>query len=106
MSGPRKKPVAGLLATLLGAWGVHKFYHGSTGWGILHVIPTVAFVFFLWAEWASGVGPVIESLCGLSFFLIIASGIAGIVDGIRYFSMEDAEYDERYNITPPKPYKW
>jgi TM2 domain-containing membrane protein YozV len=43
MSGEavKSKLVAGLLGILLGGWGVHRFYLGYTGIGILQIVVTI-----------------------------------------------------------------
>ena len=38
MAGQRSKLVAGLLGILLGGVGIHKFYLGRVGWGILYLV--------------------------------------------------------------------
>ena len=38
MAGQRSKLVAGLLGVLLGGVGIHKFYLGRVGWGILYLV--------------------------------------------------------------------
>lgn len=39
--GPKSKLVAGLLGILLGPWGVHRFYLGYVGTGILQIVVTI-----------------------------------------------------------------
>jgi TM2 domain-containing membrane protein YozV len=74
-----KQPVtAALLAIFLGAFGAHKFYHGSTGWGVIYLL-------LCWT-W-------------LSF-------LAGIIEGIVYLTMDHAAYDQKYNQEAKDPWKW
>ncbi len=67
--GAEKKLVAGLLAILLGGFGVHKFYLGYTKEGIIQII--LAF--------ACGIGCVIA-----------------IVEGIIYLTKSDEEFVATY----------
>lgn len=60
---------AGILALLLGAFGVHRFYLGQVGLGILYAV-----------------------LCWFPVFWIIA-----FVDAIILLTMEDEAFDAKYN---------
>jgi TM2 domain-containing membrane protein YozV len=74
-----KKPVnAAILAILLGAFGAHKFYHGSNGWGVVYLLLCWTWISFL----------------------------AGVVEGIIYLSMDSNEYDRKYNLEGKDPWKW
>lgn len=68
----RNKLVAALLAFFVGVFGVHRFYLGRTGSGVVMLILTCtlvgAFVSVIWA----------------------------FVDFIRYLVMSDAEFEARY----------
>lgn len=76
----RNKNAAGLFAIFLGWAGVHRFYLGQVGLGVLYVILTV-----------------------LSFGVI--SGILSIIDAIVLFSMDEEKFDYKYNsqqtMVPP-----
>jgi TM2 domain-containing membrane protein YozV len=65
----KNKTTSGLLALFLGWAGVHRFYLGQTGLGILY--------FFL-------------MFFGVSFIL-------GLIDAIVFFAMNDEEFDRKYN---------
>ena len=67
-----KRTTAGLLAILLGGYGVHKFYLGYSTPGII----TLA----------------------LTLFTCIGGTIIGIIEGIKYLSMTDEEFIETYQI--------
>lgn len=60
----KNKTTAGLLAIFLGAFGVHKFYLGKSGMGILYLI-------FCWTY---------------------IPGILGLVEGIIYLTKSDADF--------------
>jgi TM2 domain-containing membrane protein YozV len=77
-SGTKNKTTAGLLALLLGGLGLHKFYHGSFGWGILYLISILTFI----------------------------PAIVGFIEGIAYLCMSDSVYNQKYNLTPPSAFKW
>lgn len=68
----RNKYVAALLAFLLGIFGVHRFYLGQNGAGVLMILLSITLV-----------GVVITSIWAL-------------IDTIRYLVMSDAEFDHRY----------
>lgn len=68
-SGSHNKTTAGLLAILLGSFGVHKFYLGQGGQGFIYLI-------FCW----TGI-----------------PGLAGIVEGIVYLTMNDMEFLQKYH---------
>ncbi len=63
-----KKLTAGLLAILLGTFGIHKFYLGDTGMGILYLC-------FSWTGIPS---------------------IAGLIEGIIYLTKSDEEFFRQY----------
>lgn len=64
-----ERNVAGLLAIFLGWIGVHKFYMGKTGIGLLYLV-----------------------LCWTA-----VPAILGVLEGITYFSMSEADFDKKYN---------
>ena len=63
-----KKVPAGILAILLGGWGVHKFYLGNVSAGIIQIILS-----FLCVGW-----------------------LIGIIEGIIYLTKSDEEFDRIY----------
>jgi len=71
-SGGKTKTTAGILALLLGGIGVHKFYLGQTGLGILYLL-------FCWT---------------------FIPAIVAFVEGIIYLSMSDADFNAKYNRPP------
>lgn len=74
-----KKLIAGILAILLGAFGVHKFYLGYTVPGVIMLV--VGLAGFL--------------LCG---FPTMAIGIVGIIEGILYLTKTDSEFVKTYVV--------
>lgn len=68
-TGGKTKIVAGLLAILLGGIGVHKFYLGQTGMGIVYLL-------FSWT--------------GIPL-------VVGFIEGIIYLLMSDADFNQKYN---------
>jgi TM2 domain-containing membrane protein YozV len=66
--GAKSKTSAGIFAILLGGLGVHKFYLGQTGMGILYLL-------FCW----TGIPSVI-----------------GLIEGILYLTMSDQEFYTKY----------
>ena len=67
--GDKSKIVAGLLALFLGGLGIHKFYLGQGGWGILYLL-------FCWTF--------IPSI--IAFF-----------EGIILLVMNEDRFDEKFN---------
>ena len=64
----RNKNVAGLIASLLGGLGIHKFYLGRTGQGILYIL----------------------------FFWTFIPAIIAFVEAIRYFLMSEQAFEAQY----------
>lgn len=76
--GEKSKIVAGLLALLLGAVGIHKFYLGSWGWGILYIL----------------------------FFWTYIPAILGLVEGIVYLCTSDEAFAEKYSAETKSAFRW
>lgn len=68
----RNKYVAALLAFFLGTLGIHRFYTGRTGSGIVMLVLTLTVV-------------------GL-----LVTGLWALVDTVRYLMMSDREFAARY----------
>lgn len=68
MKSRKSKTAAGILAILLGWIGIHKFYLGKTGMGILYLL----------------------------FFWTYIPGIIGIVEGIIYLTSTDEKFYSKY----------
>ena len=76
--------VAGILAILVGALGIHKFYLGYQKEGIIMLL----------------VGVVGAPLCGIPTAIV---GIIGIIEGVMYLTKSDAEFVATY-VTGRKPW--
>ena len=74
MNRGKQKVVAGILGILLGWLGIHHFYLGSTGAGVI---------------------------CLLASFCFGLGGIIGIIEGIMLLIMKDEEFEARYNQREP-----
>lgn len=82
-SGSKSKTAAGLLAIFLGWWGIHKFYLGFIGPGLVCLlINTIGFAI----TWA------------LLFIPNIALGVMALVEGIIYLTKSDEEFEQTYLI--------
>jgi hypothetical protein len=66
--GGRSKIAAGLLGILLGGLGIHKFYLGQVGIGILYLL-------FCWT---------------------FIPAIIGLIEGIIFLTLSDPEFEHRY----------
>lgn len=67
-----KKVTAGLLAILLGGWGIHKFYLGMTTPGVLQIVITLV-------------------TCGFG-------AIIPLIEGIIYLTKSDEDFYEMYVV--------
>lgn len=63
-----RRGAAALFAILLGSFGVHRFYLGQVGWGILYVV-------FCWT---------------------LIPAVAGLIEGIVYLTMSDEDFAAKY----------
>jgi len=71
-----KRIVAGILGILLGMFGVHKFYLGFTGAGLIMLLVTV-----------------------LSFFILFpVTAIIGFIEGILYLCKSDRDFYRDYEV--------
>lgn len=76
MNREKNKIVAGILGILLGSFGVHNFYLGAVGAGVVDIAVT----------WLT---------CGLG-------GLLPLIEGIMLLVMSDAEFDAKYNHREPE----
>ena len=68
----KSRVVAGVLGILLGTFGVHKFYLGYVGTGIVHVVLTALII----------TAPI--------------SSIVGLIEGILYLTKTDEDFHSTY----------
>jgi len=81
-TGDNKKILAGILAIILGAFGVHKFILGyNKEGGILLGITLIGMVL---------------SCVGIGVLVVWATGIVGLVEGIIYLTKSDEEFYNTY----------
>ncbi|SHG59473.1 MULTISPECIES: TM2 domain-containing protein [Flavobacterium] len=66
-----KKITAGILAILLGALGIHKFYLGYSKEGVIQLL--------------------LGLLCGIG-------GLIGLIEGIIYLTKSDEEFYQTYQV--------
>lgn len=69
----KDKVIAIVLALFLGGFGIHRFYLGRNGTGVLMLL----------------------------FFWTFIPAIIGFIDAIRYALMSDAEFARRYGTSTP-----
>ncbi len=72
MQPTKSKIVAGILGILLGGLGIHKFYLGYVGAGIVHIVLTILII----------TAPI--------------SWIIGLIEGIMYLVKPDNEFHDTY----------
>lgn len=63
----KSRVTAGVLALLLGGLGIHKFYTGAWGWGVVYI-----------------------ALCWSYIPAVLA-----LVEGIRYLTLDEAEFQQK-----------
>lgn len=66
-TGSKSRIAAGILGILLGSFGIHKFYMGRIGFGILYLL----------------------------FFWTFIPGIIGLIEGIIYLCEDDRSFQTR-----------
>ncbi|MFH4964738.1 NINE protein [Gaetbulibacter sp. M235] len=79
-TGSNKKILAGVLAILLGALGVHKFILGYTKEGIIILVITLIL----------GI-----ATCGIAGWVM---SILGLIEGIIYLTKSDEEFYNMYQV--------
>jgi TM2 domain-containing membrane protein YozV len=82
-AGSKNKVVAGVLAILLGWWGVHKFYLGYTGPGLVYLLVNTVGFAITWL---------------LLFIPNIVLGVMALVEGIIYLTKSDEEFEQQYVV--------
>ncbi len=81
--GSKNKIAAGLLAIFLGGWGIHKFYLGFSGPGLVYLlVNTIGFA----VTWI------------LLFIPNIVLGVMALVEGIIYLTKSDEEFEQEYVV--------
>lgn len=82
--GDNKKMIAGILAILLGSLGIHKFVLGYQKEGLILL-------------GASVIG--YATLCiAIGAFILMATGIIGLIEGIVYLTKSDEEFYQTYQV--------
>ena len=81
-SKDNKKILAGILGILFGGFGIHKFILGyNTEGGILLGVTLIGIVL---------------SCIGVGIFLVWATGLVGLIEGIIYLTKSDEEFYNTY----------
>ena len=82
--GDNQRILAGILAIFLGWAGIHKFILGYQKEGIiLLVVSIIGFVL---------------SCIGIGVFLVWATGLIGLIEGIIYLTKSDEEFYNTYQV--------
>jgi TM2 domain-containing membrane protein YozV len=74
----KSKVTAGILALLIGGLGVHKFYLGGWGWGIMYIL-------FMWT---------------------FIPAIVSFIEGIILLTMSTDAFDRAYNYDEVTAFTW
>lgn len=80
-SSEKSKVAAGLLAIFLGGLGIHKFYLGFTGQGLVFLLVNTIGWLVTWI---------------LLFIPNIALGVIALVEGIIYLTKSDEDFEQTY----------
>jgi TM2 domain-containing membrane protein YozV len=80
-AGSKSKVAAGLLAILIGFLGIHKFYLGYTGPGLVYLLVNTIGFAITWL---------------LGFVPNYALTVVAIVEGIIYLTKSDEEFERTY----------
>jgi TM2 domain-containing membrane protein YozV len=81
--GSKNRVTAGVLALLVGGLGIHKFYLGFTGPGLLYLlVNTIGFA----VTWL------------MLFIPNIVLGVIAFVEGIVYITKSDEEFEQLYVV--------
>ena len=82
----KKKNVAGILAFILGIFGVHRFYLGQKAIGLVHLGSFfIGLALSIFSPWDN---PAL-------FFAVPA--IIGLIDSVLFFVMPQIDFDKKYN---------
>ena len=76
--GVKNKTTAGILALLLGGIGIHKFYLGSWGWGIVYIV---------------------ACLTGIP-------ALVALIEGIVYLTMSEYDFQSKYSPATQSAFRW
>ncbi len=77
----KNKVAAGLLAIFLGGWGIHKFYLGYNGPGLVFLLVNTIGFALTWI---------------MLFIPNIVLGVIALVEGILYLTKTDEEFEQTY----------
>jgi TM2 domain-containing membrane protein YozV len=79
----KNKVAAGLLGIFLGGWGVHKFYLGFTGPGLVYLLVNTVGFAITWL---------------FLFIPNIILGVIAFVEGIIYLTKSDEDFEQTYVV--------
>jgi len=80
---PKRNITAGLLAIFLGYWGVHKFYLGFNGAGLVFLLVNTIGLLVTWM---------------LFFIPNIVLGFISLAEGIIYLTMSQEDFEKKYVV--------
>jgi len=82
--GENKKIIAGILAIVLGSLGIHKFILGYQKEGLILLgISVIGYA----------------TLCiAIGAFILMATGLIGLIEGIIYLTKSDEEFYQMYQV--------
>ena len=86
-AGSKDKTVAGILAILLGGLGIHKFYLGFTGPGLVFLLVNTVGWLVTWI------------LLGIPNMVL---GVIAVIEGIIYLTKSDEEFEQTYVVEKKK----
>jgi tetratricopeptide (TPR) repeat protein len=85
----KNKNVAGLLALMLGFFGLHRFYLGQRLLGGLYFLIGLGSIFITAEEGAP---------------LVLLPAVLALIDSVLFFAMPQPDFDEKYNADKAAPF--
>lgn len=86
-AGSKDKTAAGLFAIFLGGLGIHKFYLGFTGPGLVFLLTNTVGFLISWI---------------LLFIPHLILGVIAVIEGIIYLTKSDEEFHQLYVVEKKK----
>ncbi|MDO5553658.1 MAG: TM2 domain-containing protein [Planctomycetia bacterium] len=100
---PKNRVLAGLLAVFVGWFGIHRFYLGSWGSGLLTCNLLYLYSLIVGSKNSSVIDIPTSFLAFLSAAFIL--GIIGLVDGVKILKMNDETFETIFSRETESPFR-
>ena len=95
----KNRIIAGVLAIVLGQFGVHKFYLGHKQPAFIQLgLGAVGYVWMIFFSIVGIFAPFVGLIGVLGWLAVIAAGVLGVIEGIMYLIKTDEEFEARYAL--------